>query len=111
MLAGYHPFKTIKDLIKSPPEKLPDYVPEDVKELVTNMLDKDPKKRMTIDEIKRWLYLRDSPSKPATLDGAAKEEAPALRVRNAQLADDLEKTKTALKTSKREAETAQKEAS
>jgi serine/threonine protein kinase len=103
MLAGYHPFKSIKDLKKNPPEKLPEYVPADIKELLANMLDKEPTNRMTIDEIKRWLYLRHGPSKVDVSDGAVKEEAAALKDENAQLKDNLKKTKSALEIAQKEA--------
>ena len=57
MFAGYHPFKTLKDLKKNPPQELPGWVPQDVKELILNLLDKDPRKRLPIHEIQRWLFL------------------------------------------------------
>ena len=65
MFAGYHPFDTVMDVKKNPPRDLPGWVPPDVKELILNLLDKDPRKRKSIDEIKRWLFLRKEPPKAA----------------------------------------------
>lgn len=102
MLAGYHPFKSVKDLKQNPPEKLPDYVPADIKELLMNMLEKDPSKRMKSEEIKRWLYLRQSPPTSTNAESALKQEVADLRARNDQLQDSLSKTTSALESSKSE---------
>jgi len=102
MLAGYHPFKTIEDLKMNPPQQLPAYVPEDIKKMIMNMLDKDPTKRMTTEEIKRLLYLRQSPSTSSKAETAINQEVADLKARNDQLQDSLSKIKSALETSKSE---------
>lgn len=63
MFAGYHPFNSVKEIKKSPPKELPQFVPADIKELLGNLLEKDPRKRKPIGEIQRWLFLRKEPPK------------------------------------------------
>lgn len=58
MLSCSRVFESQLEVINNPPKPLPSYVPEDIKELLTNLLDKDPSKRMTASQIKEFLSNR-----------------------------------------------------
>lgn len=47
MLTGAHPFRTIDNVINKPMEPLPAWVSTHLRELLENLLDKDPLKRKT----------------------------------------------------------------
>ena len=79
MFAGYHPFQTVKDIKKNPPAQLPEYVPKDVKELLANLLEKDPTKRMKISEIQSWLFLRKQTAKVPQAGNVDKDETAGLK--------------------------------
>ena len=47
MLTGAHPFNTVENVVNKPMNPLPPWVNGSVKELLENLLDKDPLKRKT----------------------------------------------------------------
>lgn len=51
MIAGDHPFDSLKAIKKGPPKELPSYVPKNIRELLSNLLEKEPQKRMKAQEI------------------------------------------------------------
>jgi len=65
-----------------PPDKIPDWVPSDIKELLANLLDKDPTKRKSISEIQRWLFLRQEPPEAAS---SMKDDIESLKAQISQL--------------------------
>ena len=47
MLTGVHPFNTTENVISKPMGPLPGWVKKDVREILENLLDKQPLKRKT----------------------------------------------------------------
>jgi serine/threonine protein kinase len=56
MITRKHPFnKDLKKILLGEEESLPDWVDEDTRALVKNLLNKNPMDRMKIQQIKEWL--------------------------------------------------------
>jgi serine/threonine protein kinase len=63
LFTGELPFKSVADIVLKPPKSLPSHVPKEVAELLSNLLDKDHKKRMTSEEVLTWLNKQSSDAK------------------------------------------------
>jgi len=91
LFTGEHPFKSILDIVMKPPKPLPAHVPKEAAELLSNLLDKDPTKRMTSNELKSWLFKRQEEVKqPAA--GAS-----VLEIENAKLKAELKEAEATIK--------------
>lgn len=57
LLTGDMPIKADKDKPKEPPKDYPDFISRAAEDLMKKLLQRDPEKRMTIEELKEHIWL------------------------------------------------------
>lgn len=55
MFAKFRPFETKDDIINNSRKAFPKHVPEDIRKLILNLLDTNPRERKTAQDIHKWL--------------------------------------------------------
>ncbi|KAA6395553.1 MAG: putative CAMK family protein kinase [Streblomastix strix] len=110
LLTGRHPFEagteqaTIERIKVGKPDELPDFVPREMKELVTAMLSHDANKRpstkqiMKQDTIKMYLRMQEEKEQPAEQQKKQKEKSKKKADKTKKNADNMADEVSSLKT-------------